>query len=140
MIVLDTNVVSELMRPQPDQTVLQWMANQPSVDLFTTTITQAEILFGLAILPDGRRKAGLLAAAEAMFDLDFAGRILPFDTASAREFAALAAERQRKGRPAGAFDVQVAAIARSRRAVVATRNVADFEDFGPPVVNPWEQT
>ena len=140
MIVLDTNVVSELMRPGPAETVLQWMANQPSAELFTTTITQAAILFGLAVLPEGRRRSGLLAAAEAMFDVDFAGRILPFDIAAAREFAELAAERQRQGRPAGALDVQVAAIARSRGAVVATRNVADFEGFGPPVINPWEPT
>ena len=139
MIILDTNVVSELMRPAPAEVVLQWLAAQPSADLFTTAITQAEILFGLALMPAGRRRAALIGAADQMFDLDFAGRILPFDTAAAREFAALAAERQRRGRPAGALDVQVAAIAQSRGAVVATRNVADFEGFGPRVMDPWAQ-
>ncbi len=137
MIVLDTNVLSELMRPAPSDVVLRWVADQPAASLFTTTVTQAEILFGLEILPQGRRRASLLAAAEQMFDTDFSGRVLPFDAAAAQEFALLAADRHRQGRPAGAFDVQVAAIARSRGAAVATRNVSDFEGFGAPVLNPW---
>lgn len=137
MIVLDTNVVSELMRAAPSQAVLAWLAAQPSASLFTTTITQAEVLFGVACLPAGRRRDDLTSAAEAMFEVEFAGRVLPFDAAAAQAFAPLAAERRRQGRPVGAFDVQVAAIAASRRASVATRNVEHFDGFGPPVVNPW---
>ena len=139
MIVLDTNVLSELMRPEPSDVVLRWMLGQPSDSLVTTTVTQAEILFGVRLLPEGRRRTALVAAAEQMFETDFAGRVLPFDSAAARQFAELAAERQRRGRPTGAFDLQVAAITKSRGATVATRNVGDFEGFGPPVINPWDE-
>jgi toxin FitB len=138
VIVLDTNVVSEAMRPAPSDAVLRWMAAQPSAGLFTTTVTQAEILFGLALLPDGRRRNDLLVAAERMFAEDFAGRVLPFDTAAALAFAPIAAGRRRMGRPTGAFDAQIAAIARSRGASLATRNVADFLDCGLSIINPWD--
>lgn len=138
MVVLDTNVLSELMRPAPSEAVLRWAAGQPAARLFTTTITQAEILFGLALLPDGRRRSGLVAAAEQMFAADFAGRVLPFDAAAATAFAPIAAGRRHKGRPTGAFDAQIAAIAASRGAALATRNVADFLDCGLPIVNPWD--
>ena len=137
MMVLDTNVVSELMRAAPAESVMRWMADQPSASLYTTTITQAEILFGVALLPTGRRRASLLAAAEQMFEVDFAGKLLAFDSAAARTFAALASDRQRKGRPAGTLDIQVAAIAQSRGAGVVTRNVAHFEDAGLTVIDPW---
>lgn len=138
MIVLDTNVLSELMRPAPSETVLRWVAGYPAASLFTTTVTQAEILFGLALLPDGRRRSDLLAAARQMFAEDFAGRVLPFDTAAATAFAPIAAGRRQKGRPTGAFDAQIAAIASSRGAALATRNGADFLDCGLSLVNPWE--
>ncbi|MGQ9369238.1 type II toxin-antitoxin system VapC family toxin [Azospirillum sp. ST 5-10] len=139
MIVLDTNVLSELMRPAPSEAVFHWVAGRPAASLFTTTITQAEILFGLALLPEGRRRSDLLAAAEQMFAEDFAGRVLPFDAAAATAFAPIAAGRRQKGRPTGAFDAQIAAIATSRSAALATRNVADFQDCGLPIVNPWER-
>ena len=138
MIVLDTNVLSELMRPAPSEAVLRWVGGQPAASLFTTTVTQAEILFGLALLPEGRRRSDLLMAAEQMFVEDFAGRVLPFDAMAATAFAPIAAGRRQKGRPTGAFDAQIAAIASSRGAALATRNVADFMDCGLPIVNPWE--
>ena len=138
MIVLDTNVLSELMRPTPSEAVLRWVAGQPGTELFTTTITQAEILFGLALLPEERRRNDLLAAAERMFVEDFSGRVLPFDTAAATAFASVAAGRRRKGRPTGAFDAQIAAISGSRGAALATRNVADFLECGLVIINPWE--
>lgn len=138
MIILDTNVVSELMRASPSQAVLDWIAGQPMADLFTTTITQAEILFGVALLADGRRRAGLAQAAGQMFAEDFAGRVLAFDASAAQAFAPIAAARRRAGRPIAAFDAQIAAIAFASGAVLATRNVADFEGCGVVVVNPWE--
>ncbi|WP_372400662.1 type II toxin-antitoxin system VapC family toxin (plasmid) [Azospirillum sp. HJ39] len=138
MIVLDTNVLSELMRPFPSEAVLRWFAGRSAATLFTTTIIQAEILFGLALLPEGRRRSDLLMAAEQMFAEDLAGRVLPFDSMAAKAFAPIAAERRQKGWQTGAFDVQVAAIAVSRGAALATRNVADFLDCGIPIIDPWE--
>lgn len=138
MIVLDTNVLSELMRPSPSEVVLRWFAGRSAATLFTTTITQAEILFGLALLPEGRRRSDLLMAAEQMFAEDFADRVLPFDSMATKAFAPIAAGRRHKGRPTGAFDAQIAAIAASRGAALATRNVADFLDCGIPIINPWE--
>jgi toxin FitB len=138
MIVLDTNILSELMRPAPSEAVQRWVAEQPVTNLFTTTITQAEIFFGLALLPEGRRRSDLLIAAEQMFAEDFADRLLAFDTPAAIEFATIAATRRRQGRPTGTFNAQIAAIALSRGATLATRNVADFQDCGLTVINPWE--
>lgn len=138
MIVLDTNVLSELMRPAPSEAVLRWFAGHPAATLFTTMITQAEIPFGLALLPEGRRRSDLLMAAEQMFAEDFAGRVLPFDSMAAKAFAPIAAGRRQQGRPTGAFDAQIAAIAAFRGASLATRNVADFLDCGVPIINPWE--
>lgn len=138
MIVLDTNVLSELMRPTPSEAVLRWFAGHSAATLFTTTITQAEILYGLALLPEGRRRSDLLMAAEQMFAEDFAGRVLPFDSMAAKAFAPIAAGRRQQGRPTGAFDAQIAAVAAARGAALATRNVADFLDCGLPIINPWE--
>ncbi len=137
MIILDSNVLSEVMRPSPAMQVLHWMAAHPTGELFTTTITQAEILYGLELLPKGRRRTALQSAVEAMFEEDFAGRILPFDGAAARMFAKIAAARRALGRPITQFDAQVAAIASSRGAAVATRNTGDFEHCGVTVMNPW---
>ncbi len=139
MIVLDTNVLSELMRREPDARVMAWLGDQPIAGVFTTTLTQAEILCGLARLPDGRRRAELLAAARPMFDVDLAGRILPFDTDAAQSYAHIAAGRRLKGQPISQIDAQIAAIVRSRGARLATRNVHDFADCGITVVNPWEE-
>lgn len=137
MVILDTNVLSELMRPSPSDAVVRWIAAQPVTSLYITSVTQAEILYGLALLPDGRRRSDLLAAAGLMFAEDFSGRVLPFDGAAAEAFAQAAVGRRRAGRPTGTFDAQIAAIARSRDAAVATRNVADFQDCGVTVIDPW---
>ena len=138
MIVLDTNVLSELMRPKPATTVAKWVATQSAASLFTTTITQAEILHGVLLLPEGRRRDTIGAAADAMFEEDFAGRILPFGSHAAHAYAQIAAARRRSGRPISQFDAQIAAIAFSTGAGVATRNVGDFEGCGIQVVDPWQ--
>ena len=137
MIVLDTNVVSELMKAAPDESVRDWIAAQPATSLYTTSITQAEILHGIALLPPGKRRDALEAAAEAMFRDDFAGRILPFGSDAARPYARIAAERRRAGRPISHFDAQIAAIARSTGATVVTRDVAGYDGCGVDVINPW---
>jgi len=139
MIVLDTNVLSETLRPKPADTVKRWMEAQPAATLFTTAICEAEILYGLALLPTGRRRAGLERAVAAIFEQELSGRILPFDSGAARAFAEIAAKRRRLGRPIDEFDAQIAAIASSHGAAVATRNVGDFADCGVRVISPWEK-
>jgi predicted nucleic acid-binding protein len=137
MIVLDTNVISELMRREPDARVMAWIGEQPMAGVFTTTLTQAEIFYGLALLPKGRRRDELVAAARSMFEVDFAGRVLPFDTDAALAYPDIAAGRRQSGQPISQIDAQIAAIVRSRGARLATRNVRDFGDCGITVVNPW---
>ncbi len=137
MIVLDTNVLSELMRERPETAVLRWMAEQPPSSLFLTSVTQAEILHGLALLPAGHRRTALSDAAGAMFREDFAGRILPFGTEAAPLYALIAAERSRAGQPISQFDAQIAAVTRSAGASLATRNVRDFHGCGIKLIDPW---
>lgn len=137
MIVLDTNVLSEMMRPTPSPAVEHWMGSRPAASLFISAITEAELRYGLALLPDGHRRRQLVAQAEAMLADDFAGRILPFDSSAASAYALIAAARRRAGRPISQADAQIAAIAASRGASLATRNVADFIDCGIDVVDPW---
>lgn len=136
MIVLDTNVLSELMRPAPAEVVMRWFARQPFADLFTTAVTESEILAGVRLLPSGRRRTALESAAAGLFD-DLAGHILPFDSAAAHEFAEIERERRRLGRPIFRADAEVASIARSHGARVATRDTADFAGCGVELVNPW---
>ena len=138
MIVLDTNVLSELMRSAPDVSVTSWVGAQSAANLFVTTITQAEILHGVLLLPRGRRRDAIGAAADAMFEEDFAGRILPFGSLAAHAYAEIAAARRQSGRPISQFDAQIAAIAKSAGADVATRNVADFEGCGIKLLDPWQ--
>jgi toxin FitB len=138
MIVLDTNVISEAMLPIPDAKVRHWLSAQPSQQMFTTTVSLAEILYGLEILPLGKRRAGLSATAEAMFATVFAQRILVFDGPAARAFPSIAAGRRRRGRPISVLDAQIAAIAKANGATLATRNTSDFEGCGVRLVNPWE--
>lgn len=138
MIVLDTNVLSEFMRVEPETRVLAWVDALPAMDLAVSAVTVAEILHGIARLPAGKRKQKLEAHAMAMFEEDFAGRILPFDAHAAVEYATLVAECEAKGRTASMADAQIAAICRTHGAPIATRNVKDFEFFGIEVINPWE--
>ena len=138
MIVLDTNVLSEMMRPASDPVVTEWLSARPATSLFTTTITQAEILYGLQLLTAANRRSRLATAAQEMFAIDFAGRVLSFDQAAAQAYAEIAVARRRAGRPIAQFDAQIAAIARSRDAAVATHNVPDFEVCGIGVIDPWQ--
>lgn len=137
MIVLDTNVLSEPNQKRPSEAVAAWLARQNIRDLFTTTVSEAEILYGVALLEPGKRRDGLADAARKIFEVDFLGRVLPFDSAAAREFAEISAMRKKVGRAVKVFDAQIAAIARAHRARVATRDTVDFEDSGIEVVNPW---
>ncbi len=138
MIVLDTNVVSELMKAAPDERVIRWVGAQPARALYTTSLTQAEILHGIMLLPSGKRRVAIAAAADAMFSDDFGGRILAFGSDAARPYASIATTRRRAGHPISQFDAQIAAIALAAGATVATRNVEDFDDCGVKVANPWE--
>jgi toxin FitB len=137
MIILDTNVLSELMRPKPTPEVVAWIGKQPATELFTTSITEAEIFYGIELLTKGKRRDGLLTAAEAMFAEDLAGRIFGFESGAARAFSKIGAQRRALGRPISHADAQIAAIAQVRGAKLATRNVADFADCGLDVVDPW---
>lgn len=137
MIMLDTNVVSELMRPSPNPTVEQWVATRPAARLFFSAVGEAELRYGVAIMAAGRRQAALASAIEAMLREDFAGRVLPFDSDAARAYAEIAASRRAAGRPVAQADSQIAAIARSRGMALATRNVRDFGDMGIDILDPW---
>ncbi|MDF5722346.1 MAG: type II toxin-antitoxin system VapC family toxin [Rhizonema sp. PD37] len=137
MIILDTNVLSELIKPKGSTIVRNWAFRQSVTSLFTTTITQAEILYGIAILPEGKRKYGLYQATTLMFVEDFRGRVLPFDESAAVAFADIAAQRRVNGTPISQADAQIAAICYSRNATIATRNVADFTNCGIFIINPW---
>ena len=138
MIVLDTNVLSEFMRVKPDVSVVAWVDAQPAMELAISSVTVAEILYGLARLPFGKRKQKLQAYAMAMFEEDFVGRILPFDAHAAVEYAALVASCETKGKAVSMADGQIAAICRAHGASIATRNVRDFELSGIEVINPWK--
>ena len=137
MIVLDTNVLSEALRPSPDTSVLDWLAKQPRASLFTTTVTRGEILYGIRLLSDGKRRRGLWDAAIKIFSDDFAGQVLSFDHDAADMYAEIAASRRIAGKPISQFDAMIVAMARSRGASLATRNVKDFDHCGVDVVNPW---
>ncbi|HQT90375.1 MAG TPA: type II toxin-antitoxin system VapC family toxin [Acidiphilium sp.] len=139
MLLLDTNILSEMMRPEPDRKVVDWIVRQPSVELHTAAVCQAEVLAGLAIMPSGRRRTDLEEAARAMFTNEFGGHILPFDTDAASVYADVFAVRRKIGRPCGTVDLMLAAIARVRGARVVTRNVSDFDGLGVAVVNPWDE-
>lgn len=138
MIVLDTNVLSDLMRPAPSDAVVSWLSAQPNSSQYITSVTQSEILHGILLLPTGKRRTALLSAAEAMFEHDFAGRILAFGMDAAPLYAKIAADRRRAGHPISQFDAQIAAIVRATGAKLATRNVTDFSGCGITVVNPWD--
>lgn len=135
--LLDTNVLSELLRAKPSPVVLAWFASRPPESLFVSAITQAEMMLGVRLLPAGRRRVALENALAAMFEEDFAGRILPFDASAVPAYVDIVSERRSLGRPISQFDAQIAAIARHARATLATRNSADFERCGVEIVDPW---
>lgn len=138
MIVLDTNVISELLRPMPAGQVEAWLAAQDGATVYFTAVGEAELRHGLAILPEGRRRDDLSRAVEVILSEDFRGRILSFDRPAARSFAAIASERRAAGRLISQLDCQIAAIARANGAAVATRNTRDFAGCGVVVVDPWD--
>ena len=137
-LVLDTNVVSQLVHPQGSVQIKDWLATRRGYIVYTTSVTQAEILFGIRRLPDGKRRDRMLANALEVFSSDMAGRILSFDSIAADEYSQIVALRERSGRPISQFDGQIAAICRVYGAVLATRNVKDFVGCGVDVVNPWD--
>lgn len=137
MIILDTNVLSELMRLAADRRVLAWVSAQAAASLFTTALSEAEIRYGVAVLPAGRRRKALDEAVAGLF-ADFGDRVLPFDSAAAQAYAAIAADRRKAGRPISFADAQSAAIARALGARLATRNTPDFDGCGIHVIDPWK--
>jgi toxin FitB len=137
VIVLDTNVISEAMRPAPDAAVMAWLRAQPLPEVATTAVSLAEIDYGLCRIPQGRRRKDLEAKLQTFLARGFRDRMLPFDEAAARLYGSIVTIRQGMGRPIDAFDAMIAAIARSRAAAIAARNVADFEGCGVTVIDPW---
>ena len=137
MILLDTCVISALMRPQDNRTVVAWLDRQSSVSIWTTAVTVLEIRFGLLTMPEGRRRSKFEQAFDGLLQQDLEGRIAAFDLAAAEAAATLAAERQRKGRPIDVRDTQIAGVALARRAAIATRNAKHFDDLSIPIVDPW---
>jgi hypothetical protein len=137
MIVLDTNVLSELMRRRPSEDVLRWIDEEDPRTLAVTAVTAAELLHGVARLPRGARRRKLEAAVDGLLTEDFAGRVLPFDGAAAVHYAELVAARERDGRPVSVADGQIAAICRHHGATLATRNVRDFDAAGLELLDPW---
>jgi predicted nucleic acid-binding protein len=137
VIILDTNVISELLRPAPEPKVAQWLSAQDGINVFLTSISEAELRYGLAIMEKGKRRAALVDAVDRILREDLAGRILPFDSDAAQSYAIIAAERRFAGRSISQADCQIASIARTRSATVATRNTPDFEGCEIDLINPW---
>jgi len=138
VILLDTNVLSELMRPMPDPNVVRWLDVWPEWDVWISAVTVAEIRLGISLLPAGKRKALLLDIAEQVFQEDFHDRCLPFDCEAAGEYALIVAERNRQGHPISVEDAQIAAIARTAALTLATRNTKDFSGItGLELIDPW---
>lgn len=137
MIVLDTNVVSELLRPSPSIHVESWLASQDASSVYFTAVGEAELRYGLALLSAGKKRDNLARVIEEILTEDFRDRILVFDRQAARFYAVIAAQRRAEGRPISSFDCQIAAIARAHNAALATRNEKDFQGCGVEVINPW---
>jgi hypothetical protein len=138
VIILDTNVLSALMRDKPEQSVVAWLDEQPGESIWITSITLFEAKLGIALLPKGKRQRGLEAAFDRLLEEDLANRVLDFDRNAAIEVAELAATRQKVGRPVDMRDTQIAGIALARRATLATRNIKHFQDLNLRLVDPWE--
>ncbi|MFS8478578.1 MAG: type II toxin-antitoxin system VapC family toxin [Micromonosporaceae bacterium] len=137
MIVLDTNVISELMRPRADRAVLAWIDEQPVDEIHLTAVTAAELRYGAARLPDGQRRADLMNRVRLTIEEDFAGRILPFDDEAAAHYADIVVDHERRGMSISMADAQIAAICRSHAADLATRNTKDFVHTGINLIDPW---
>jgi toxin FitB len=137
MVILDTNVLSALMRPTADQNVVAWLDKQPRISVWTTSVTVLEIRFGLQVLAPGRRRTFLLDAFEKLLD-QMERRIAPFDSVAAQQAGDLMASRHKKGRPAELRDTMIAGIVLGCRATLATRNMRHFQDLSVPVINPWK--
>ena len=137
MILLDTNVISALMRRDPDPLVVAWLDTLPPESVWTTSVTVFEIRFGLELMVQGRRRRALEEAFARVLEEDFEGRVLPFDPLAAQAAGRIAADRQRAGRPVEIRDVQIAGIAAARKATLATRNLPHFAGLGLALVNPW---
>ena len=140
MIILDTNVVSELLRRTPNSSVEAWLSEQSGADIYLTAISKAELRYGVAIMAKGKRQRMLAEAVDAILREDFRDRILSFDSEAADHYAKIAAGRRSDGRPISQFDCQIASIASAHRADVATRNIDDFEGCGIKVLDPWRHT
>lgn len=139
MILLDTNILSELMRPKPNPRVIQWLDAQREWDMWISAITVAEIRLGISLLPDGKREQSLEDLSEEMFQEDFTDRCLPFDYEAANEYARIVVERNQQGLPISVEDAQIAAIAKTGELTLATRNTKDFSHItGLNIINPWE--
>lgn len=139
MIVVDTNVVSELMRPSPSAAVTDWVRARTGIELYTTSITLAEILYGIHRLPDGRRKELLRTTASEVF-VAFEGQVLPFDSRAAVHYAEVVGSRDQLGLPIDGFDAQIVSICRAHDAALATRNGKDFQHTGVNLIDPWQQS
>lgn len=138
MIIADTNVLSELMRSKPHEAVLKWVDYVPRIELGITSISVAEILYGIGVLPDGKKKKLLFKAATGMFEEDFKGRIYSFDRHAAVEYADIVIKHEKAGSPISMADAQIAAICLSSNYKLATRNIKDFNNTGVDLINPWE--
>lgn len=139
-VLLDTNVVSELMRKSPSPNVENWIKGLPAESSYLSTISEAELRYGAAILVSGKRKRRLMSDIDRMLGEAFPGRILPFDRDAAIAYASIASSRRKVGRPFSTADCQIAAIAHARRLTVATRNVRDFEEMEIELVDPWKNS
>lgn len=138
MIVLDTNVVSELMHPRGDARIVTWTDGQSASELYLTAVTTAELLYGVGRLPEGRRKADLADRIQRSLEEDFAGRILSFEHSAAAHYADIVIHRERHGSAISMADAQIAAICRHHRARLATRNTKDFAQTGIDIIDPWQ--
>lgn len=138
MIILDTNVISELTRPSPDPGVISWLDSLPAQETAITAITAAELRYGVRRMPDGRRKLELSAAIDMLITADFRDRVEPFDVLAAEQYADVVTSRERAGRPVSTSDAQIAAICRVLNATLATRNTADFAGTGVHLIDPWQ--
>lgn len=138
MIILDTNVLSALMRAIPDEVILNWLDGQPETSIWTTTITLMELRYGVQSMPSGRRQEQMKRELEVVLREEIEGRYAIFDIPAAEQAAELMAFRKLKGRPVDQRDTMIAGIALATHATLATRNVSHFADLSVPVVNPWE--